>query len=153
LRGDPPKGQVNWTACENGFNNAIDLVRYIRQQYGDFFCVSVAGYPEGHIDNPNKELDLQYLKEKVDAGADYIVTQLFYDVPLFIDWVNRCRSIGIQVPILPGIMPIQSYGGFKRMTTLCKTFVPKAISDALEPIKVNILPSTSSTQNAFTYLT
>jgi methylenetetrahydrofolate reductase (NADPH) len=105
------------------------------------------GYPEGHIDNPDKEDDLIRLKEKVDAGADYIVTQLFYDVDLFLKWVQKCRSIGnmikskliplgIQIPILPGIMPIQNYGGFKRMTTLCKTFVPQHILSDLEPIKV-----------------
>jgi len=135
LRGDPPRGQSNWTACDNGFSNAIDLVRYIRQQYGDYFCVSVAGYPEGHIDNPDRIADLMHLKDKVDAGADYIVTQLFYDVPLFLEWVKECRSIGINCPILPGIMPIQSYNGFVRMTTLCKTKVPGFIFDALEPIK------------------
>lgn len=111
------------------------MVKYIRAEYGDYFCISVAGYPEGHIDNPNKEQDLQFLKEKVDAGADYIVTQLFYNVDLFLEWVEKCRQSGIHCPILPGIMPIQSYGGFRRMTTLCKTFVPQKILDDLEPIK------------------
>lgn len=111
------------------------MVKYIRAEYGDYFCVSVAGYPEGHLDNPDKEADLLFLKEKVDAGADYIVTQLFYDTELYLRWVEKCRSIGINVPILPGIMPIQSYGGFKRMTTLCKTYVPPEIWKALEPIK------------------
>lgn len=95
----------------------------------------MAGYPEGHIDNPDKEADLMHLKAKVDAGADYIVTQLFYDTDMFVDWVKKLRSIGITCPILPGIMPIQSYNGFMRMTTLCKTFVPQAIHDALAPIK------------------
>ncbi|ORX88979.1 methylenetetrahydrofolate reduct [Basidiobolus meristosporus CBS 931.73] len=135
LRGDPPRGQEVWTACESGFSNAVDLVRYIREQYGDYFCVSVAGYPEGHLDATSFEEDLRFLKEKVDAGADYIVTQLFYDVELFLEWVKKCREIGIQCPILPGILPIQNYNGFKRMTTLCKTFVPQAILDELEPIK------------------
>eukprot|EP00158_Paraphelidium_tribonemae_P004848 Partr_v1_DN26998_c0_g1_i4_m6645 putative Methylenetetrahydrofolate reductase len=135
LRGDPPRGQQNWVACESGFSNAVDLVRYIRSEYGDYFCVSVAGYPEGHIDNPDKAEDLRFLKEKVDAGADYIVTQLFYDVDMFIDWVKDLRAMGVNCPIIPGIMPIQSYGGFKRMTTLCKTFVPQKIWDELEPIK------------------
>jgi methylenetetrahydrofolate reductase (NADPH) len=137
LRGDPPRGQTEWVKCDSGFSNAVDLVRYIRKEYRDYFCISVAGYPEGHLDNPDKEQDLMYLKEKVDAGADYIVTQLFYDTDLYLKWVDRCREIGILCPILPGIMPIQSYGGFKRMTTLCKTFVPDAISKALEPIKVS----------------
>lgn len=100
LRGDPPRGQANWVACENGFSNAVDLVRYIREQYGDYFCISVAGYPEGHIDQPDKELDMMYLKEKVDAGADYIVTQLFYDVDLFIKWVDQCRQVGKRKMII-----------------------------------------------------
>jgi methylenetetrahydrofolate reductase (NADPH) len=103
LRGDPPRGQKQWTACDNGFRYAVDLVRYIRQQYGDFFCIAVAGYPEGHLDNSDKDQDLMYLKEKVDAGADYIVTQLFYDVPLYIDWVNKCRSVGMLSIALHGI--------------------------------------------------
>ncbi|KAI9138489.1 methylenetetrahydrofolate reductase-domain-containing protein [Paraphysoderma sedebokerense] len=135
LRGDPPRGQENWTACEDGFSYAIDLVKYIRQQYGDYFGIAVAGYPEGHIDNPSKEEDLMHLKAKIDAGADYIVTQLFYDVDMFLEWVKKCRQVGINCPILPGIMPIQSYNGFKRMTSLCKTYVPQYIHDALEPIK------------------
>ncbi len=95
LRGDPPRGQENWEKCETGFEYAVDLVKYIKQQYGDYFCISVAGYPEGHIDSPDKEKDLQFLKEKVDAGADYIVTQLFYDTELFLNWVQKCRDIGL----------------------------------------------------------
>lgn len=97
----------------------------------------MAGYPEGHLDSTDMEEDFRWLKFKVDQGADFIVTQLFYDTALFLGWVKECRARGITVPILPGIMPIQSYGGFHRMTSLCKTFVPNAIRDALEPIKVN----------------
>ncbi|KAJ3364015.1 hypothetical protein GGF32_002789 [Allomyces javanicus] len=135
LRGDPPRGQAEWTACDNGFAYAVDLVKYIREAHGDWFCIGVAGYPEGHLENPDKDADLRHLKAKIDAGADYIVTQMFYDVDLFLDWVRRCRAIGISCPILPGIMPIQTFGGFKRMTTLSQTIVPQAVLDALEPIK------------------
>ncbi|KAJ1973124.1 methylenetetrahydrofolate reductase (NAD(P)H) met13 [Dimargaris xerosporica] len=135
LRGDPPRGAAEWVKCDNGFANAVDLVRYIRKQYDDYFCISVAGYPEGHIDSEDKEQDLHFLKAKVDAGADYIVTQLFYDTELFLRWVDQCRAIGINCPILAGIMPIQSYNGFQRMTTLCKTAVPDTIHQKLEPIK------------------
>lgn len=134
LRGDPPLGQERWTAIEGGFNNAVDLVRYIRQKYGNHFGISVAGYPEGHIES-NHNNDLKYLKEKVDAGADFIVTQLFYNVPRFLQWVKECRDIGITCPILPGIMPIHTYQSFVRMTDFCKTDVPQHIRDALEPIK------------------
>ncbi|CAG8460272.1 3024_t:CDS:2 [Paraglomus occultum] len=135
LRGDPPRGQEQWEACENGFSYAIDLVKYIREEYGDYFGICVAGYCEGHTDNPDKEDDLRRLKEKVDAGADFIITQLFFDVDLFLEWVKKCRAIGINCPIIPGIIPIQSYAGFKRIITLCKTIVPQYILEDLEPIK------------------
>ncbi|CAG8799442.1 11492_t:CDS:2, partial [Gigaspora rosea] len=135
LRGDPPRGQIEWEACENGFSYAIDLVRYIRAQYGDYFGICVAGYCEGHVDNPDKDDDLRRLKDKVDAGADFIVTQVFYDVDLFLDWVKKCRAIGITCPIIPGLLPIQNYNGFNRIVSLSKTIVPKFVCDALEPIK------------------
>eukprot|EP00296_Roombia_truncata_P000220 JP435885.1.p1 GENE.JP435885.1~~JP435885.1.p1 ORF type:complete len:304 (-),score=141.86 JP435885.1:279-1190(-) len=135
LRGDPPAGQEKWEVTEGGFANGVDLVKYIREKYGDYFSIAVAGYPEGHIEAESYEKDLQYLKEKVDAGADMVITQLFYDVDLFLKWVQDCRDIGIKVPIIPGIMPINTYGGFTRMTGFCKTKIPQAITDALEPIK------------------
>ncbi|KAI8899644.1 methylenetetrahydrofolate reductase-domain-containing protein [Globomyces pollinis-pini] len=135
LRGDPPRGQENWTSVDTGFSYSTDLVKYIRKEYGDYFCIGVAGYPEGHPDSETKSNDLLFLKEKVDAGADYIVTQLFYDCDLYLEWVKEVRALGIDTPILPGMMIIQSYGGFKRMTSLCKTTVPKYIYDDLEPIK------------------
>eukprot|EP01006_Ploeotia_vitrea_P033942 TRINITY_DN65671_c11_g10_i1.p1 TRINITY_DN65671_c11_g10~~TRINITY_DN65671_c11_g10_i1.p1 ORF type:complete len:650 (-),score=362.60 TRINITY_DN65671_c11_g10_i1:68-1969(-) len=134
LRGDPPKGQ-EWQQCEDGFAYAVDLVKYIRSKYGDYFGIGVAGYPEGHIAAESFEKDLQHLKEKVDAGADFIITQLFYDVDLFLDWMKKARAIGIKCPIVPGLMPIQAYGGFKRMTGFCKTHVPQEILNRLEPIK------------------
>lgn len=135
LRGDPPAGQ-EWKAIEGGFANAVDLVKYIRAEYGDFFCIAVAGYPEGHQDTDfDFELDMKRLKEKVEAGADLIVTQLFYDTDCFVKFVEKCKEMGIQAMVFPGMMPIQTYGGFSRMTTLCKTKVPQSITAALEPIK------------------
>eukprot|EP01133_Synstelium_polycarpum_P016090 gene16090-19147_t len=115
LRGDPPHGK-EWKKIEGGFQYASDLVRYIREKYGDYFGIAVAGYPEGHSDCTSKEDDLQMLKNKVDMGADLVVTQLFYDVDMFIEFVSKCRAIGINCPILP---------------------VPRAVSEALEPIKDN----------------
>eukprot|EP00897_Mesotaenium_endlicherianum_P007990 jgi/Mesen1/7219/ME000371S06288 len=146
LRGDPPHGQDKFSAVEGGFSCALDLVKHIRSKYGDYFCITVAGYPEAHPDEistpegaPEEAYrkDLAYLKEKVDAGADVIITQLFYDVDRFLQFVKDCRELGITVPIIPGIMPIQNYGGFKRMTGFCKTKIPQEIWDALEPIKDN----------------
>lgn len=144
LRGDPPHGQEHFTQVEGGFACALDLVRYIREHHGDYFGICVSGYPEAHpdkiVDDPeemkkNYWADIDYLKAKVEAGADFIITQLFYDVDTYLQFVKDCRSVGITVPILPGIMPIMNYGGFKRMTSFCKTKVPAHISDTLEAIK------------------
>ncbi|KAF7724259.1 hypothetical protein EC973_001215 [Apophysomyces ossiformis] len=135
LRGDPPRGQSTWESCESGFEHAVDLVKYIRKHYGDYFCIAVAGHPEGHMDNPSKEDDLQRLKEKVDAGADFVVTQLFFDVDIFLDFVKRCRAIGITCPIVPGIFPIQNYNGLKRVIAFNDNYVPQKIWDDLEPVK------------------
>lgn len=147
LRGDPPKGSSTFEAVEGGFACALDLVRYIRAEYGDFFGLTVAGYPEAHpdgisTDDPEKQKaayagDLAYLKQKVDAGGEVVVTQLFYDVELFLKFVSDCRDAGITVPIIPGVMPIQTYGGFKRMTGFCKTYVPPDISALLDSIQDN----------------
>jgi methylenetetrahydrofolate reductase (NADPH) len=139
LRGDPPAGK-EWTACEDGFEHATDLVRFIKAEYGDYFSICVAGYPEGHPsgfldDKMTMEEEYMHLKEKCDAGADFIITQMFYDVDCFLGFVRKCREIGINVPILPGILPIQNYNGFKRMTGFCKTSIPGAVSTAIEAIK------------------
>ncbi|MCL7031391.1 hypothetical protein MKW94_021456 [Papaver nudicaule] len=146
LRGDPPHGQDKFVAVEGGFACALDLVRHIKKNYGDFFGITVAGYPEAHpevigedgVATPEAyQKDLAYLKEKVDAGAEVIVTQLFYDTDNFLKFVNDCRQIGIACPIVPGIMPINNYKGFVRMTGFCKTRIPAEIMAALEPIKDN----------------
>jgi methylenetetrahydrofolate reductase (NADPH) len=135
LRGDPPRGVKDWTKCENGFAFAIDLIRYIKKGYGDFFGIGVAGYPEVHPDSPSKEADLKFLKEKVDAGADFIISQYFYDVDLFLQWVKDCRAVGINCPILPGLLPIQTYDKFINMIRMNNTSVPEYILKDLEPIK------------------
>jgi len=146
LRGDPPHGQDKFVQVEGGFACALDLVQHIRAKYGDYFGITVAGYPEAHPDAIQGEggatleaytNDLAYLKRKVDAGADLIVTQLFYDTDIFLKFVNDCREIGITCPIVPGIMPINNYKGFVRMTGFCKTKIPAEITAALDPIKDN----------------
>jgi len=140
LRGDPPKDQENWTATDGGFRYALDLVKFIRKEFGDYFCIGVAAYPEGHTDcetEEDKQKDFEYFKEKVAAGADFGVTQLFYDTQKYIDFCKRARAEGVpeSFEIFPGIMPIQAYGGFKRMTGFCKTYVPPEIEKALETIQ------------------
>merc|ERR550514_1759353 len=110
-----------------------------RKEFGDYFCIGVAAYPEGHLDAESFDKDLQYYKEKVEAGADFGVTQLFYDTSLYFEFLKKSHALGVpkSFDVFPGIMPIQNYAGFRRMTGLCKTFIPKAIDEAMELIKDN----------------
>lgn len=117
LRGDPPQGEADWQPPTDGFHHAIDLVRFIRQHFPTM-SIGVAGFPEGHPEMPNRLLEIDYLKQKVDAGADYIVTQLFFDNRDFYDFCQRCQLAGIQVPIIAGIMPLRSRQGMERMAEL-----------------------------------
>jgi methylenetetrahydrofolate reductase (NADPH) len=140
LRGDPPANQKDWTATEGGFKTSTDLVRFIRKEYGDYFCIGVAAYPEGHTDcvtEEDRQMDLEYFKGKVDAGADFGVTQLFYDCSLYFDYLKKIRALGVPASfeVYPGLMPIQTYGGFCRMTSFCKTYIPEEIKKRLEPIQ------------------
>ena len=138
LRGDPPKGAISWEPTPGGCNTAIDLVKLIRKEHGNYFCIGVAGFPEGHPHSKdNKDNDLIYLKEKIDAGADFVLTQFFYDPDVFVYFYQRCRATGILCPIIPGMMPIQSYTSFKKMTTFCRTKVPEHIWQSLAPMKDN----------------
>lgn len=136
LRGDPPAGQSEWEPHAAGFTYAQELVEYIRAGYGDYFAIAVAGFPEGHIESKEgREVELRRLKEKVNAGADFIFTQMFYDYEIFAQWVRDVRAAGITVPIIPGVMPIQTYGGFQRATARFRTIVPDHFTQALEPVK------------------
>ncbi len=135
LRGDPPREKEKWTATKGGFQYARDLVRYIREKYGDHFDIGVAGYPEGHEDQADADLLMDHLKEMVDDGATFIITQMFYDVDKFLEWVRQCRAHGISVPIIPGIMPIHTYAAFTRRANWVKCHVPPKWIDALEPVK------------------
>lgn len=138
LRGDPPRTEEYWTPnCD--FNNAVDLVRYIKAQYGDYFCVGVAGYPEGHVDgadtsNQDPKRDLPYLVEKVKAGAEFIITQLFFDVDKFAAYEQLLQDTPElkNTVLIPGLMPITTYKVFTRATKLSHALVPDAIFSRLE---------------------
>ena len=117
LRGDPPKGQSDWIPSSDGFAYAADLVAFTKKHFPQM-GVGVAGFPEGHPSTPNRLKEIDYLKAKVDAGADYIVTQLFFDNRDFYDFCERCELAGIKVPIIAGIMPISSRHGMVRMAEL-----------------------------------
>jgi methylenetetrahydrofolate reductase (NADPH) len=123
LGGDPPRGIQNYDRKADAFQHAADLVTYIRNASDAHpdprgFGIGVAGFPEGHPDTPNRLLEMDYLKAKVDAGADYICTQLFFHNDDFYDFRERCELAGIRVPILAGIMPITTLAGMKRMAQL-----------------------------------
>lgn len=138
LRGDPPRTEEYWTPnCD--FSSAVDLVRFIRQNHGDYFCIGVAGYPEGHVEgadasqqDPRK--DLPYLVEKIEAGADYVVTQLFFDVDKFVAYEKLLRETPQlkNVILIPGLMPITTYRVFVRATRLSHANVPRDILSKLD---------------------
>ncbi|CAI5759062.1 unnamed protein product [Candida verbasci] len=138
LRGDPPRSEEYWTPnCD--FNNAIDLVKYIKSNYGDYFCIGVAAYPEGHVDgsdssgqNPKK--DLPYLIEKVKAGADFIITQLFFDVDKYLLFEKMCKKELPDIPLIPGLMPITTYKVFTRAAKLSHASIPENIFKELEKV-------------------
>ena len=113
-------------------------MKHIRNVYGDYFDIAVAGFPQQQLLPPDElAQEIQWLKEKIDAGANFIFTQMFYDVDVFLDWVKTVRAAGITVPIVPGIAPIQTWNGFQKATALAKTKIPQSFLDALEPHKNN----------------
>jgi methylenetetrahydrofolate reductase (NADPH) len=132
LRGDPPAGQATFERAPGGFSYAADLVRFIRKRFGRKLCLGGAGSPEGHIECRDLDRDVMHLKAKVDAGLDFVVTQLFFDNRVYFDFVARARAAGVDVPIIPGLMPIRTVAGIERMTTLSGASLPRALHAELE---------------------
>jgi methylenetetrahydrofolate reductase (NADPH) len=130
LRGDPPRGETEWTASDGGLEYSHELVSLLRDDYD--FTIAAACFPETHIHATSPEDDLRYLKQKVDAGVDYLITQLFFDNELYFDFVERARAIGITVPIIPGVMPITGYGQIARITSLCGATMPEHVLAELD---------------------
>src|SRR3954447_14353946 len=123
LRGDPPAGQEEWTKTEGGLEFSAELVTLIRGAYPEL-AIGAACFPETHIHATSPEDDLRYLKEKVDAGAQFLITQLFLDNRYYHDFVARARDIGVEVPIVPGIMPITNSAQIQKITQLCGSDIP-----------------------------
>ena len=123
LRGDPPQGNSKFQAVEGGFSYANELVEFIRAEFPQF-GMAVAGYPEVHQEALSAESDLENLKRKVDAGADIVITQLFYDNTDYFDFCDRCETAGIEVPIVPGILPVTNLAQIQRITSLCGSKLP-----------------------------
>jgi methylenetetrahydrofolate reductase (NADPH) len=134
LRGDPPRGQSAFAATEGGFQFASELAVFIRER--DLgFGVGCAAYPEGHMETPSREADLRHLTAKVDEGCDFVITQLFFDNAFYFDFVERARRAGVNVPIVPGIMPITNYEQVQRFVRMCGATVPMRLQLELEKVK------------------
>ena len=131
LRGDPPKGQSEFVPYKDGLRYGSDLVALLKARHADF-CLGVGGYPEKHPEAASAEADLAALKTKIDAGADFITTQLFFDNAVYYRFVEKCRRAGITVPIVPGIMPVLSLKQIQRFTAMCGTALPSKLITRLE---------------------
>jgi len=131
LRGDPPRGDRSFTPAPDGFHYAAELVAFIKGRHPEL-CLGVAGYPEGHPEASCPAEDIRYLKEKVDAGADFITTQLFLHNHVYFEFLERCREAGIMVPIVPGLLPVISLTQVKRMLQFCTFHLPKELLSRLE---------------------
>jgi len=136
LRGDPPKGETEFQVTEGGFRYATELVAFIRElDLG--FCVGAACYPEGHVESEDLEADLAHLVEKVDAGADFLVSQLFFDNADYRAFVSRARSAGIQLPIVPGLMPVTNAAQVERFTKMCGSRIPQELYRRLRVVSAD----------------
>ena len=131
LRGDPPKGETTFKPVDGGLSYAVDLVKLIKEEF-PHFGIAVAGYPEVHQEATDAQSDLDNLVRKVDAGADLVITQLFYDNDDFFRFRDRCEQAGIQVPIVPGLLPVLSLPQVQRITSLCKAKLPSMLLERLQ---------------------
>lgn len=136
LRGDPPKGQETFSKTEGGFGYANELIEFVRSRYP--FCVGAACYPEKHPEAKSADVDLDNLKRKVDAGAQFLITQLFFDNRDFFRFRDRCAAAKIDVPIVAGIMPVLSVGQIKRFTNMCGATIPSALLRRIESVEDDV---------------
>ncbi len=133
LRGDPPAGTTEFVATEGGFRYANELVSFIKDRYD--FCIGAACYPEVHPEAPNADKDMDNLKRKVDAGVDFLITQLFFSNDDFNRFCERAQQAGINVPVIAGIMPIQSVSQIKRFTNMCGAAIPADLLEKIEAVE------------------
>ena len=129
VRGDPPREDEGFKPHPQSFSYASDIIEFIRPKYN--LCVGCAGYPEGQIEAESKEHDMEYLKQKVDNGAEYIITNYFYNNQFFFEFLRRCRSAGIDVPILPGVMPVYSVKMMETLASLCGATITDEIRQGI----------------------
>ncbi len=134
LRGDPPKGETTFKAVPGGFTYASEMVRFIRSdsRYKDAFALAVAGYPEGHIECPDKEADFRHLEEKVKAGADAVITQLFFDNGDYFRFAEKLKKAGVRIPVVAGIMPVTQGAQIQRFASMCGAKIPAVMQASIE---------------------
>jgi len=135
LRGDPPQDQPDWQPTDDNYKYSSELAAFIRANFGDYFGIAVAGFPEGHILCPDRERDAEFLKLKIEAGADFVITQLFFDNKDYFEYIDRLRRIGVDVRVIPGILPITDYGALQRFCSLCGATVTDEVKKIFEPIQ------------------
>ena len=131
LRGDSTVGEKRFTPTPGGYRYASELVEGIRNQHADYFCIGVGGYPEKHFEAANIETDIANLKKKVDAGADYIITQMFFDNKVYYDFVDKCRQAGINVPVIPGLKPLSTARQVSMLPEAFSLNIPVELTDAI----------------------
>jgi methylenetetrahydrofolate reductase (NADPH) len=130
LRGDAPEGESVWKQTEGGLRYSTELIELLQEDFR--FAVGAAAFPEVHPEAESPESDIRFLKAKQDAGAQFLITQLFFDNEFYFDFVERARAAGVTVPIIPGIMPVTSVRNIKRITELCKSAIPEPLARELE---------------------
>ena len=137
LRGDPPKGETEFRPAEDGFSYGSELIAFLRG-IGAPLSIGGACYPEVHPEADDRDSDLRHLKFKVDAGCDFLISQLFFENHDFFNFVEQARAFGIHVPIVPGIMPITNYKQVRRFTNMCGASIPEPLGEELELVKDNL---------------
>lgn len=135
LRGDPPKDHPDWQPTDDNFKYSSELAAFIREKYGDHFGIAVAGFPEGHILCRDRDKDAEFLKLKIDAGADFVITQLFFDNKDYFEYIERLRKIGVDVRVIPGILPITNYENLQRFCSVCGAIVTDQVKSIFEPLR------------------
>ena len=135
LRGDVPRDKPDFRPPEGGCRYAVELVRLIRENFGERFSVGVASYPEGHPESPNMEWEIRFFREKVLAGADFSITQMFFENSYYYEFVDLCQRSGIEVPIIPGIMPITNFKQIKKFASMCGATIPQSLIEKMEPVE------------------
>jgi methylenetetrahydrofolate reductase (NADPH) len=140
LRGDPPLGETEWIAHPEGLHYSVELIELLKAEYD--VCIGAACFPEIHPDAPSLEEDLKYLKRKVDAGANFLITQLFFDNRDYFNFVDEARGVGIDVPIIPGIWPVTNYAQIKKIAELCKSRFPDRFERELDERREDLAATT-----------